>query len=191
MWKNDTHTKSARKAKFINILRQFQDLNNYASKMNRTFGVILLVQPLISSFSMILSLFCVMVNFWYAGIGYIIFAYTQLLSMCAVGQSVQNNNGHLLKVLSETEWILFSIEEQKLFVNALRAQQRAPDFWIGPFVPYNMETASKVSETGNVNLVTLFTLFLGNAENLFIRNDANENNKIKNDLVHICFFCSA
>lgn len=64
---------------------------SYTSKMNRTFGIMLLVQPLIASLGIILSLFCVMVNFWYAGIGYIIFTYTQLLAMCAVGQSVQNN----------------------------------------------------------------------------------------------------
>lgn len=80
--------------------------------MNRTFGVILLVQPLIASFSIIISLFCVMVNFWYAGIGYIIFAYTQLLSMCAVGQSVQNNvneNKNFIRFSEKLKDFLFSI----------------------------------------------------------------------------------
>lgn len=64
---------------------------SYAFQMNKTFSVILLVQPLMTSLAIIISLFCVMVNYWYAGIGYIIFAYNQLISMCAVGQSVQNN----------------------------------------------------------------------------------------------------
>lgn len=59
--------------------------------MNKTFGYMLLVQPLIASLSIIISLFCVMVNLWYGGIGFIIFAYTQLLAMCTVGQTVQDN----------------------------------------------------------------------------------------------------
>lgn len=59
--------------------------------MNKTFSSILLIQPMISSLSIVISLFCVMVNAWFAGIGFIIFAYTQFLAMCSVGQSVQSN----------------------------------------------------------------------------------------------------
>lgn len=69
--------------------------------MNKTFSISLLVQPLIASAAIVISLFCVMVNFWIAGIGYIIFAYTQLISMCAVGQSVQNNVSFIGQTLDQ------------------------------------------------------------------------------------------
>lgn len=157
------------------ICSKINDNSSFTLKMNKTFGNMLLVQPLITSLSIIISLFCVMVNFWYAGIGYIIFAYVQLLAICTVGQTVQDNvklkneykhacvhaseesptnsifiyfqqNLQLQRVLSESEWFLFPIEDQRLYLMALMSAQHAKEFWIGSFLPYNMETASKVKE---------------------------------------------
>lgn len=59
--------------------------------MYQTFNCILLVQPLMNSFSIVVALFCVMAYLWYPGVGFVIFAYTQLFSMCTVGQTIQNN----------------------------------------------------------------------------------------------------
>lgn len=59
--------------------------------MNQIFGRVLLVQPLLNFIAIVIALFCIMTYDWYAGIGFIIFTYTQLFSMCAVGQTIQNN----------------------------------------------------------------------------------------------------
>lgn len=49
------------------------------------------VQPVCASLAISLTLFCIVMDDWYAGIGYIIFTYTQMFILCALGQSVQTN----------------------------------------------------------------------------------------------------
>lgn len=70
---------------------------------------------------------------------------TRLTSIYTINLLIFKQNERLLQVLSESEWILFSIFEQRLFFNMLRSAQRAPEIWIGPWAPYNMQTASKVN----------------------------------------------
>lgn len=115
MWTDSDSSELAKKLCLRNILKQLQDMDTYALiytillkrkmfycikliiicryilKVNNAFSSVLLVQPMSASISITISLFCIVINNWYAGYGYIILTFSQMISYCAVGQTVQNN----------------------------------------------------------------------------------------------------
>lgn len=85
------NTAADRRCRIRALVLLLQDIDSFIVQMNNSNKGVLLVQPLASSFSVSLSLFCIITNDWMAGYGYVIFAFTKMLSLCAVGQSVQND----------------------------------------------------------------------------------------------------
>lgn len=88
---NETVADRDRRWRIRALILQLQDIDSFIVQMNNLNKGVLLVQPLASAFSISLSLFCIITNDWIAGYGYVIFAFTKMLSLCAVGQSVQND----------------------------------------------------------------------------------------------------
>lgn len=68
--------------------------HSYTLTLNNTYKSVLLMQPILASMAIALTLFCIVMNDWYSGYGYIIFTYAQMFILCALGQSIQTNVSH-------------------------------------------------------------------------------------------------
>lgn len=149
-----------------NVMRQLQDIDAYLTQISATYYNVFLVQPLSSALAISLTLLCIIADNWIGGYGYILFIFSQMISLCAIGQYLQNGvsaciasnaslrgilfdhfalqNQQLTLILYDMPWYRFRIDQQRDILRMLLRLSRSNEFWIGPFAPLNLETGSIV-----------------------------------------------